>query len=225
MNEAENELRASKIGFPCIRNIWFGYIGIQEKFDKRVLRIFDLGNAIERLAVQWLREDGWNVDWNEGSQEAEQVSIIHIPDTDAIIAGHHDCIINKDGEFDGKPILVDIKSMNSRAYQHWLKGGTAENKLQYYVQANLYAHALGLEYAGIVGVNKDTSDYTIEVFPRDDKVVEATIEKAKMIVTTKVIPPAQAYPIEHLGVTSEVPKWCCGYCYFKKLGLCEGVEQ
>jgi hypothetical protein len=46
--------------------------GIEPVFDQRALRIFRMGDLVESLAVEWLREDGWIVLHNAGSQEAEQ---------------------------------------------------------------------------------------------------------------------------------------------------------
>ena len=39
--------------------------------DWETLRIFEVGTILEKVVVGWLREDGWEVYHNEGSQEAE----------------------------------------------------------------------------------------------------------------------------------------------------------
>jgi hypothetical protein len=53
-------VRASKIGHPCIRNIWYSSVGgIEEDFTKETLRIFEVGTILEKVVVGWLREDGW----------------------------------------------------------------------------------------------------------------------------------------------------------------------
>lgn len=213
-------IRASKLGFPCVRNVWLSTRGLEEQFDKRTLRIFDVGNAIERLAVKWLQEDGWNVDWNEGSQEAEWE--INIYGDGVVISGHPDAIIWRDGE---DKILADVKSMNSRAYKHWTDEGTKDGKLQYYVQVNLYAHVAELSKCAIVGVNKDTSDYTVEIFPYDEQVVRRAIEKAEFIANSEKMPDPVGWAFPSIGVTSEVPEWCCRYCSYKKMGVCGGVKN
>jgi len=218
---ASKVIRASKIGFPCVRNIWLNTLGVEEVFDKKTLRIFDLGNLSEQAAVKWMREDGWDVQWNEGSQEAAWE--LEIPLPDGVIKGHPDCVITNDEH--RQPILADIKSMNSRAYQYWTKGGTVENKLGYFVQVNIYAHAAGLDHVAIVGVNRDTADYTIEILDKDEEVVKETFNKAQYILAAKSMPPKTAWAYPHLNVTSEIPDWCCRYCSYKTLGLCDGKDK
>jgi len=220
-------IRASKIGFPCIRNIWLSTMGLDEVFDKKTLRIFDLGNLVEQVAVKWLREDGWGVYWNEGSQDAEWE--LNVPLQGGVLRGHPDCIIEKDRQ----RILADIKSMNSRAYKHWLDGGTINNKLSYFIQVNVYAYAINrlpangprVDKVAIVGVNKDTSDYTIEVLDIDEDLIKETLNKAQFILNAPSMPPKVGWAFNHLGVSNEVPSWCCSYCGYKKLGICDGVRK
>ena len=65
-------IRASKIGHPCIRNIWYSSVGgIEEPFSKETLRIFEVGTILEKVVVGWLREDGWEVYTQGRFQEAE----------------------------------------------------------------------------------------------------------------------------------------------------------
>ena len=110
----EKLLSASKAGFPCMRNLWYtvnGHGGTGE-LDKKTQRIFDVGTCLEPLIVEWLRADGWDVEYNPGSQEAELK--VEIPVLGGKLVGHPDCIISK-GEVQNA--LVDIKTMNDRAFR------------------------------------------------------------------------------------------------------------
>ena len=102
-------LHASKCGFPCQRNLFYSINEPQEasSTSSRTQRIFDVGTALEPVIVQWLRSDGWEVEYNQGSQNAELE--VHIPVNGGCLVGHHDCFISKpDGPHN---ILADIKTM------------------------------------------------------------------------------------------------------------------
>ena len=197
-------LRASKAGFPCQRNIWYAINGSPETVSEKSQRIFDVGTALEPVIVEWLRNDGWEVEYNPGSQDAEiEVSI---PVEGGTIAGHPDCIISK-GEVQNA--LVDIKTMNERAFTYWKREGTQKAKPQYATQLHIYA--MGLKAAGreisqlgIVGVNKNNSDMHIEFFPYDEFFAEDIKYMAYDLFSADEVP--------EFGCPTE--KWACNYCEF-----------
>ena len=198
-------LGASKAGFPCSRNLWYTVNGCEgKKKDTQTQRIFDVGTYLEPLIVEWLREDGWEVEYNPGSQDAELK--IEIPVVGGKLAGHPDCIISK-GEIQNA--LVDIKTMNDHAFTHWKREGTQKTKAQYVTQLHIYAmglKAMGrqIESLGIVGVNKNNSEMYIDLFPFDEIYGNNLLEKARSIfVMTE--PPELNCPTED---------WACKYCEF-----------
>lgn len=204
----EKILSASKAGFPCMRNVWYtvnGY-GVEGKSDKRSQRIFDVGTALEPVAVDWLRQDGWTVEYNPGSQEAELKVII--PVKYGMLTGHPDCIISR-GEIQNA--LVDIKTMNERSFTQWKREGTLKSKPQYATQLHIYA--MGLKAAGreisrlgIVGVNKNNSEMHIDFFDFDQFRAEGIKEYAEMIFRSQKEP--------ELGCPAE--SWACNYCEFSE---------
>ena len=201
-------LSASKAGFPCMRNVWYtvnGY-GVEEKSDKRSQRIFDVGTALEPVAVDWLRQDGWTVEYNPGSQEAELK--VTIPVKYGMLTGHPDCIISR-GEIQNA--LVDIKTMNERSFTQWKREGTLKSKPQYATQLHIYA--MGLKAAGreisrlgIVGVNKNNSEMHIDLFDFDQFRAEGIKEYTEMIFRSQKEP--------ELGCPAE--SWACNYCEFSE---------
>lgn len=204
----EKILSASKAGFPCMRNVWYtvnGY-GVEGKSDKRSQRIFDVGTALEPVAVDWLRQDGWTVEYNPGSQEAELK--VTIPVKYGMLTGHPDCIISR-GEIQNA--LVDIKTMNERSFTQWKREGTLKSKPQYATQLHIYA--MGLKAAGreisrlgIVGVNKNNSEMHIDFFDFDQFRAEGIKEYAEMIFRSQKEP--------ELGCPAE--SWACNYCEFSE---------
>ena len=199
--------RASSIGHPCPRRLWYESVqGIEPVFDQRALRIFRMGDLVENLAVEWLREDGWTVFYNAGSQEAEQEVVIPVADG-VEIRGHHDAII----ENGNGPIVVDIKSMNDRAFTEWRRKGTLSKYPQYLDQVHVYGKGLGISRLAICGVNKNNSEYLIESFEFDPQRWAALEAKALSVATS----------LEEPAVPEDLPGWCCSYCSYHG-AICRG---
>lgn len=202
-------LRASKAGFPCARNIWYsarGYAGIVSEHS---LRIFDIGTYLEPMVVKWLREDGWEVDYNPGSQSAELK--YELPVKGGKLSGHPDCFISRPG-FEN--VLIDIKTMNERAFTIWKREGTLKKYPQYADQLHIYAQGAiwsgrKVEKLGIVAVNKNNSAMHMDFFDFDEKRFAQIRERAEKIFATPEAP-CEGCPSE---------KWCCGYCEYA--ALCE----
>ena len=197
-------LRASKAGFPCARNLWYSVNGFPETVSAKSQRIFDVGTALEPVIVEWLRADGWNVEYNPGSQNAELE--VFVPIIGGKLAGHPDCIISK-GEIQNA--LVDIKTMNDRAFTYWKRSGSLKTKPQYVIQLHIYAMGLmkqgrKIERLGIVGVNKNNSEMHIDFFDFDENTSSEILNNAELILNAKERPEYDC-PTE---------KWACEYCEF-----------
>jgi len=208
----EKILSASKAGFPCMRHVWYavnGYNGVEGN-DKRTQRIFDVGTALEPVIVEWLRADGWTVEYNPGSQLAEVK--VSIPVKGGMLTGHPDCIISK-GEIQNA--LVDIKTMNERSFTNWKREGTLKSKPQYVTQLHIYAMGLmaegrKIERLGIVGVNKNNSEMYIDFFDFDAFRAEGIKDYAEMLFSESREP--------ELGCPAE--SWACNYCeYAENCGI------
>ena len=200
----EKVLRASKAGIPCSRNLWYSVNGFPETVSSKTQRIFDVGTALEPVIVEWLKADGWDVEYNPGSQDAEIE--VTIPIYGGKLAGHPDCIISK-GEIQNA--LIDIKTMNDRSYTHWKREGTHKAKPQYVTQLHIYAAGLmaqgrKIERLGIVGVNKNNSEMHIDLFPYDEGTYLDILSRAEMI--------ANASTGDELDGATE--KWACNYCEY-----------
>lgn len=201
-------LRASIIGFPCDRHLWYAAEGHEPIRDIRSLRIFDVGTTLEPIIVRWLREEGWEiVCYNEGSQNAEIEHVIKVAGGE--IRGHFDAIIFRP---DTGNVLVDIKTMNDRAFIHWKRVGTEEKSPQYLDQLHVYGDAaisagLVLDRLGIVAVNKNNSEMKIELINYSIERMMEIRTRAEWIFTLKEAPEPG----------SRMAKWACPYCSYRHL--------
>lgn len=206
-------LRASKAGFACLRSLWYSVNaaekGFQEQVSPKSQRIFDVGTALEPVIINWLINDGWDVQYNPGSQNAELE--ITVPVIGGFLKGHPDAIISK-GEI--KNALIDVKTMNERSFDCWRRQGTMKSKPQYVTQLHIYAMGLmeqgiKVEKLGIVGVNKNNSDMYMDFFDYNDGIALDITNRAELVMRMTE-PPVYDCPCE---------KWACDYCEFS--GICE----
>ena len=210
----EKVLRASKIGFPCLRNLYYSVNGTEGITSPKTQRIFDVGTYLEPLVVEWLRADGWDVEYNPGSQNAELE--VTVPLEGGILAGHPDCFISKGDIIN---CLVDIKTMNERSYTQWKREGTLSSKPQYVDQLHVYAMGCirsgrKIEKLGVVAVNKNNSDWHIDLFDFDFYRA-ADLQDRANAVFAMAAPPVDDSPSE---------AWCCNYCEFSHLCELKGTK-
>lgn len=204
--------RASGIGFPCPRKVWYEAIaGHEEKRSVTSEMTLDMGTAIEPLFVKYLSPpyDEWEILYNPGSQQAEKEVIVPV-DTDIVISGHPDAMgMRKPG---GDWILPDFKTMNSFAYKQWRQHGAVKKYPQYVIQLHCYgmseeARKMGIETYAIAGMNKDRTEHPIPIeFIDRDPALEEWIRKYVRELAVMVEPPEPP---------ATIPAWCCKYCGFK----------
>lgn len=213
-------IRASSIGHPCIRKTWFSTFGEPEEFTNQTLMTFDIGTALEAVAMKYIRLDGWEADYNPGSQEAEEkvsIEILKKPDYEVYLEGHPDAVIWRP-ETPEERILIDVKTMNEYAFKQWAKAGTLKKYPQYVEQVHIYGHGKGLRKLGIAALNKNKVVYPIpmDLFDFDDSIWNRIMEKATKLAEYAELPFPPA-------IDDNIPTWCCNYCGYKRMGLCEGA--
>jgi hypothetical protein len=139
-----------------------GYKG--KEVDETAKRIFDIGRALEPLAIEWEVRKGREVYYNSKS---------HIDPPDFVLELGNGSILGRfDAIFD-KKILIDIKTCNSSKFAKLLDGDILP---EWFIQVNVYFFGLklalhrddirdlvdGIEKVGIYGVHKE-SGRTVEV--------------------------------------------------------------
>ena len=199
-------LSASKCGFPCERYLFYSVNSPEaEATSSRTQRIFDVGTALEPVIVEWLRSDGWDVEYNQGSQNAPLE--VQIDVVGGSLSGHPDCIISKpDGPHN---VLADIKTMNERSFSFWKRQGSLKSKPQYVKQLHVYAEGLikqgrEIEKLCIIGVNKNNSEMHFDFFDFDQSIADEIHEAAQRVFALSDAP-VEPSPSEN---------WCCSYCEF-----------
>jgi hypothetical protein len=216
-------VRASSIGSDCIRKIWYETVSDYEpEFSEDTLRIFEVGDVMEPVIVEWLRRDGYEVEYNPGSQEAG--TEIVIPVNGGEIRGHHDAIIKPSMDI-AVDTMIDIKTMNDFAWKKWKSTGTMKNKFGYACQATIYAGAFGLTQCGVVGMNKNNSKLHMDTFPFDPMLYETLISKAEYILSFTEPPTPGDFLFsanDMIPNQGEFEPWVCKYCWVRDMGLCDG---
>jgi hypothetical protein len=172
--------------------------------DEATRRIFDIGRALEPLAVEWERRRGREVFYNAKGHEDEPDFVLRVGR--GVIVGRFDAIFDRE-------ILVDIKTCNSSNFAKLLEG---EIPWRWLVQVNVYFFGLklgcvrddirelveGVRRVGIYGVHKE-SGRTVEVVRYPDVgIFEGVLRKASVVFN--------AGGVEGLSV--DVGE--CSYCEF-----------
>ena len=203
-------LRASRIGHPCNRNLWYSVNGTTEETNGKSKRILELGKILEPVIINWLRNDGWKVRRNPIDESNEGISL-SISVNGGTISAHPDCLISKD---DSGVILADIKTMNDRAFRNIKREGTIKAFPNYADQLTIYAQAMKnsgfkVDKLAIVALNKNDCDGHIDFFDFEPERFEALKQRAENIFASDDAP----------DKGERFQDWCCSYCGFNH--LCE----
>ena len=197
-------MQASKVGFPCDRNLYYAVNGYEGKVSTKSQRIFDIGTALEPVVIDWLNQDGWITFYNTGSQHAELGLYADIQG--GKIGGHPDVFMSNNHISN---VLADIKTMNERAFLNWKRNGTLKDKPQYAEQLHVYAYAamqagIPVDKLAVVGVNKNTSDLHIDLFEYSEERMNEIIKRSERILSLDT-------PPEH---GDRMENWACQYCEY-----------
>jgi hypothetical protein len=177
----ELSLSASVLGSNCLRRLWYIAHGEKGKeVEEGLRRIFEIGVALEPLAIEWERRKGREVFYNAKSHQDDPDFILEVGKGGVV--GRFDAIFDKE-------ILIDIKTCNSRKFAELLEDNIPRGWL---VQVNVYFWGLKLgcvredikelvesiRKVGIYGVHKG-SGRTVEVV-RDPnlEIFEEALKKA-----------------------------------------------
>jgi len=171
-------LGGSRLGLPCERALQFEFAGAPKDegadFGGRTLRIFEIGHALEDLAIRWLRGAGFDLYTRKG----------HHPDGEQFgfsaagrrIRGHVDGIIASAPEpLQIKvPALWECKTMNAKNWRDTVARGVVVAKPVYAAQIALYQAYMEAQVPGIsahpalfTAINKDTAELHHELVPFD----------------------------------------------------------
>jgi len=203
-------LRASRIGHPCNRNLWYLVNGATEETNEKSKRILELGKILEPVIINWLRNDGWKVRRNPIDESNDGISL-SISVNGGSISAHPDCLISKD---DSEIILADIKTMHDMSFRRLKREGTVKAFPNYADQLTIYAQAMknsgfNVDKLAIVALNKNDCDGHIDFFDFEPERFEALKQRAENIFASDDAP----------DKGERFQDWCCSYCGFNS--ICE----
>lgn len=106
-------LRASGVGDKCIRSLALGMLGHKVPYPARTLRIFETGNAIEKVIIATLKK-AKVLDSEQGKVEIDNIAPKGSEDKMLpFIRGSYDAVI----KINDKKLLLEIKSINEFDFQ------------------------------------------------------------------------------------------------------------
>lgn len=186
-------LGGSRLGANCERALQLEYSGAAKDpgadFKGQTLRIFDIGHALEDLAVKWLRLAGFELFTRKGNRhDGEQFGFSVAKDR---LRGHVDGIIASFPEplgF-GTPALWECKTMNAKTWRETVKNGVVITKPIYAAQIAIYQAYMEPGVPGIsknpalfTAINKDTAELHHELIPFNAELAQRMSDRAVRIL-------------------------------------------
>ena len=186
-------LGGSRLGANCERALQLEYSGtpkdIDSDFKGQTLRIFDIGHALEDLAVAWLRLAGFELFTRKGNRpDGEQFGFSVANDR---LRGHVDGIIASFPEPLGfeAPALWECKTMNAKTWRETVKNGVVLTKPIYAAQIAIYQAYMEPHVPGIskspalfTTINKDTAELHHELVPFNADLAQRMSDRAVRIL-------------------------------------------
>lgn len=202
-------LGASRIGHACERALQ--YENAQAPVDPgrelpgRVLRVFEVGHALEDLVSRWLRLAGFELYTRKRNGEPFGFSAAF-----GRIQGHVDGILNGGPEELGLayPALWETKTMSDKAWRETVKHGVARAKPIYAAQVAIYQAYMEASIPGIsqnpalfTAINKDSEDLYFESVPFDGGLAQRISDRAVRILQAldagELLPRIATTPTHH----------------------------
>jgi hypothetical protein len=202
-------LGMSAIGKPCARALWYSFRhAAAEKFEGRMLRLFNRGQREEAVFVEELRRIGCEV--TDLTETGEQIAV-------AALAGHFR------GHLDAAAVgipeapktwhVCEFKTHSAKSFAKLAKDGVAVAKPEHYAQMQCYMRYTGMTRALYLAVNKDTDELHAERVRYDARAADALETRARDIITAP-LPPAR--------IADRPDHYHCRYC--PAAALCHGTD-
>jgi hypothetical protein len=180
-----SRLGASMIGKECDRRLWMGFRHVfLERFDGRMLRLFDTGHREELRVIDDLRAAGMEV-WALDPATSEQYTYTAL---DGHVVAKLDGVVLGVPEAPETPHDLSIKTANTKNFAKIQKDGIAKAKPEHYAQVQIEMGLADLNRALYVCVCKDTDEIYVERINFDDKAFKAFLLRASRIIKAEAAP-------------------------------------
>jgi len=200
-------LGASLIGKECARALWYTFRWCDaEKFEGRILRLFDTGKREEARVYEELRGIGCEVYSDDGTAQ------FRVAEHGGHFGGSMDGVVVGIPEAPKTPHVLEIKTHSAKSFKEVVKKGVQVAKPQHFAQMQAYMALVNLDRALYFAVNKDTDEVYTERVEHDPLFSGDLLIKAKKIITA-VEPP--------LGISDDPEHFECNYCHFNS--ICHGT--
>jgi hypothetical protein len=210
--EQSNESRVLRLSGSgkCPRQTAYGmfYPDEKEELSARALNVFIHGDLLHEKERNLIKQVTYLTDVEKR---------VELDCGEGLVVGGH---IDGKIYIDNKPMILDIKSINTRGFKEAVEGSPRSD---YIAQVNAYMAAEGVGQAVLWMYNKDTSHRAALIMERDDAVVEEI--KARFLSIRNSNP--DALPDRMYGPQLEIRRgkptgreylpWQCNFCPFTEL--------
>lgn len=208
-----NHLGASTLGEPCWRKLWYSFRWVkEERFDGRMMRLFNVGHSAEPRFVAYLRGIGFEV--KEFADDGKQFRI-------SGCLGHYggslDGICKPPARYEIEGDLVLSLSFKTNAtgngYAKVATESLQKSKPVHWAQECQYGYKMGIRYCIYIIENKNDSDITFKVIELDWNYGKQLEDKANQIIQSKEPPPR---------ISENPATFDCKFCNYA--GICHKGE-
>ena len=202
-------LGASVIGTECSRRQWYGLRwAMRQRFDGRLLRLFQTGHLEEPRFIEDLRAIGCEVrDRDAGGHQF----------TFSAIGGHFggslDAMVVGVPEASKAWHVAEFKTHNAKSFADLQAKGVEKSKPQHHAQMQIYMRLADVERALYLARNKDTDELYSERVKLDTVDADKLLERARQIITASEPPE---------GVSRDPAFFLCKMCPFS--AVCYGQQ-
>jgi hypothetical protein len=184
-----NHLGASTLGKPCWRQLWYNFRWVkQERFDGRMMRLFNVGHSAEPRFVAYLRGIGFEV--KEFDEDGKQ---FRMSGAMGHYGGSLDGICKAPARYQlSEDILISLSFKTNSTGPGYVKVATEslqKAKPEHWAQECQYGYKCGIKYCIYMIENKNDSDITFKVLELDWNYGAQLEKKAEQIIFSKEPPP------------------------------------
>jgi len=184
-----NHLGASTLGEPCWRKLWYSFRWVkEEKFDGRMMRLFNVGHSAEPRFVAYLRGIGFDV--KEFDEDGKQ---FRISGAMGHYGGSLDGMCKAPARYQLSEDLVLLNEFKTngtgKAFTDVEEKGLAKAKPMHFSQMSQYGYKYGLRFGLYMIENKNDSSITFKIVELDWNLGAQLEKKANDIIFSKEPPP------------------------------------
>lgn len=213
-DEPRKHLGASIIGHDCLAYLWGTFRHLkQEKFEGRMLRLFNRGYLEEARFIKWLELIGFTC-WETNPETGKQ---FQISGANGHFGGSLDGVFKAPDRYEIQDFLIwlgEFKTHGEKSFVKLKADGVCKAHPKHYRQMCSYGKAYNFRFGLYMAVNKNTDELHIEIVELDFKLAEDLFRKAENIIGSQTQPSKIAQSETYFE---------CKYCNFK--GICFHGEE